>query len=96
MAPLLITHGEQDKIVPIDQSTVLANAIPEGISPMIYTTYPNEGHDYQHPQTWCSFWAIAEQFLAQVLGGDFQPKQQDIDLSKVNVEKGSEWIHKLK
>lgn len=71
--PLLITHGSLDKMVPQVQSDSMAVAMRQAGKPFSYFYYPSEGHDYADPKTWESFWAVAEEFLQQHLGGRAEP-----------------------
>ena len=87
-APLFLTTGSQDQRVPQDQMDRMAEALVEANKPVVYSVYPEEGHDYRAPESWISFWAGAEQFLAQHLGGRAQPAGADIHLGGVEWKEG--------
>jgi dipeptidyl aminopeptidase/acylaminoacyl peptidase len=41
--------------------------------PVKYVLYTDEGHGFARPENRLHFYAIAEEFLAQYLGGQFEP-----------------------
>jgi hypothetical protein len=47
--------------------------------------YPDEGHGFARPENNLSFNAIAEAFLAQVLGGRHEPVGEDFKGSSLQV-----------
>lgn len=72
--PLLIAHGANDVRVRLNESEQLVAAMEEREIPVTYVVYPDEGHlTFFHPENNISFYAIAEQFLAQHLGGRAEP-----------------------
>ncbi len=95
-SPILLTTGGQDQRVPQKQMDDMANAAHDAGKDVIYLVYPEEVHDYRSPESWISFWAIAEQFLARNLGGRYQPNQGDTALEQFSVEHGSEFVGSLK
>ncbi len=46
--------------------------------PFIYALYKDEGHGFVKPQNKLSFYAITEQFLANILGGRAEPVGTDL------------------
>lgn len=72
-SPLLLTTGSKDKRVPQNQLDQMATSMRQSGKEVIYFYYPDEVHDYQDPESWTSFWTVAEQFLAQNLGGRYEP-----------------------
>jgi hypothetical protein len=60
--------------------------------PVTYALYPDEGHGFVRPPNRLSFFAIAEAFLAQHLGGRFEPVGDDFKESSVTVPTGAEGI----
>jgi dipeptidyl aminopeptidase/acylaminoacyl peptidase len=47
--PLIIFHGAEDKVVPIDQADQIVEMLKEQSKDIVYHTYPNEGHGWRHP-----------------------------------------------
>ena len=56
--------------------------------PVTYVLYPDEGHGFARPQNRISFYAVAEGFLAQCLGGRTQPIGEDFAGSSLKVPVG--------
>lgn len=51
--------------------------------PVTYVLYPDEGHGFARPENNKSYNAVAEAFLAQVLGGRFEPIGRDFEGSSI-------------
>lgn len=95
-APLLLTTGSKDARVPQEQMDRMAEALArKGQSP-IYFYYPEEVHDYRDPGSWISFWAIAEKFLQDHLGGKYQNYPADLDEGNYRIVEGGEFIEGLR
>jgi len=94
--PILLTTGGKDGRVPQKQVDDFAGALANAGKEVAYFYYPEEGHDYQEPGSWISFWAIAEQFLAQNLGGRFQPAGDDLEKGDFKVVYGRDFIGGLR
>jgi hypothetical protein len=60
--------------------------------PVTYTLFPDEGHGFARPENRLAFYAIAEAFLAEHLGGTYQPIGSDFEGSSVTVPEGSDQI----
>jgi hypothetical protein len=56
--------------------------------PVTYALYPDEGHGFARPENRKSFNAVAEVFLAQCLGGPYQPVGDDFAGSTVVFPEG--------
>ncbi len=56
---------------------------------MTYVLYPDEGHGFARPENRLSFYAIAEAFLAEHLGGRFEPIGQDFRGASLSVPAGA-------
>ncbi len=93
--PLLLTTGSLDQRVPKEHVDDFASKLSEAGKEVIYFYYPEEGHDYVAPESWISFWAIAEQFLQDNLGGRAQPREDDIEQGNFKVMFGEEYISKI-
>lgn len=95
-SPLLLTTGGKDGRVPQKQVDNFADALAKAGREVVYFYYPEEVHDYRETGSWISFWAIAEQFLAQQIGGRFQPAGPDLGKGGYRVVYGQEFIGRLK
>jgi dipeptidyl aminopeptidase/acylaminoacyl peptidase len=70
--PLLIGQGANDPRVKIAESEQIVKAMRQAGKPVKYVLYPDEGHGFARPENRLHFYAIAEEFLAQYLGGQFE------------------------
>jgi len=91
-APLLLTTGTLDNRVPQEQIDTFAKALHDAKKDVVYFFYPEEGHDFSSPESWISFWAIAEDFLHKNLAGKKQPQQGDIEKGNLKVMFGEEYV----
>jgi dipeptidyl aminopeptidase/acylaminoacyl peptidase len=94
-SPLLLTTGSLDERVPQSQSDKFAQALYDAGKEVIYFYYPEEVHDYRKPESWISFWAVAEHFLHKKLGGRKQPSGGDIEKGNLKVTFGKEYIEAI-
>ena len=83
--PLLIGHGANDPRVKQSEADQIVKAMTEKNIPVTYVLYPDEGHGFQRPENRMSFYAIAEAFLAQNLGGRSEPFGDDFKGSSIKV-----------
>jgi hypothetical protein len=60
--------------------------------PVTYVLFPDEGHGFARPENNMAFNAITEAFLAQHLGGRFQPLTNELTKSTAIVPTGAEAI----
>ncbi|MGK2927172.1 MAG: S9 family peptidase [Lysobacterales bacterium] len=90
--PLLIGQGANDPRVKQAESDQIVHAMKENIIPVTYVLYPDEGHGFQKPENNLSFFAVAEAFLAECLGGRYQELGDDFAGSSIQVKHGSEFI----
>lgn len=93
--PLLIGQGENDPRVKQAESDQIVKAMKEKKIPVTYVLFPDEGHGFARPENQRSFNAIAETFLAQCLGGPYQPIGDDFKGSSITVPTGADAIHAL-
>jgi len=91
-SPLLVTHGGKDGVAPKQHSDLFVSALEKHGKEVTYLVYPAEGHDYAQPESWISFWAVAEPFLHKHLGGQFQPITNDFEGANLQVPVGWELI----
>lgn len=94
-SPLLLTTGSLDDRVPQEQSDRFAKALADARKDVVYFYYPGEGHDYQQPESWVSFWAVAEHFLHVHLRGRKQPVGQDLLTPPFEVVYGKKFIEEI-
>jgi dipeptidyl aminopeptidase/acylaminoacyl peptidase len=87
--PLLIAHGANDPRVKQNESEQIVEAMQERGIPVTYVLYPDEGHGFVRPENRLSFYAVAEAFLAEHLGGQFEPVGDDFERSNITVPAGA-------
>ena len=76
--PLLIGQGAHDPRVLQSESDQIATEMNKKNIPVLYALYQDEGHGFARPENRISFFALAEQFLAKVLGGRYEPMGEDL------------------
>jgi dipeptidyl aminopeptidase/acylaminoacyl peptidase len=86
--PLLIGQGANDPRVKQSESDQIVSAMKEKNIPVSYVLYPDEGHGFARPENRLSFNAVTEIFLAQFLGGRYQPIENDFEGSSITVPEG--------
>jgi dipeptidyl aminopeptidase/acylaminoacyl peptidase len=70
--PLLIAQGANDPRVKQAESEQIVAALVEAGIDHEYMLFPDEGHGFAKPENRIKFYAAAERFLAQYLGGRFE------------------------
>ncbi len=90
--PLLIGQGANDPRVKQQESDQIVRAMQEKGIPVTYVLYGDEGHGFARPENNLSFVAVTEAFLAQHLGGRFEPVGNDFEGSSITVPTGSEHV----
>jgi dipeptidyl aminopeptidase/acylaminoacyl peptidase len=75
--PLLIGQGANDPRVNVKESEQIVEAIEKNKGSVTYVLYPDEGHGFARPENRIDFNARAERFLANCLGGRFEPMTGD-------------------
>ena len=81
--PLLIAQGANDPRVKRAEADQIVKAMKDKNLPVTYVLYPEEGHGFGEPANRTSFYAIAEGFLSQCLGGRYQPVGDDFKGAKL-------------
>ena len=94
--PLLIGQGANDPRVKQAESDQIVKAMQEKHIPVTYVLYPDEGHGFARAENRLSFNAVAETFLAQCLGGPYEPIGDDFKGSTIAVPAGAEGVYGLK
>ncbi|MBC2707349.1 MAG: S9 family peptidase [ANME-2 cluster archaeon] len=90
--PLLIGHGANDPRVQQAESDQIVHAMQDANIPVTYLLYTDEGHGFARPENWLSFFAVTEVFLAEHLGGRYEPIGDDFEGSSVTVPVGAEEV----
>ncbi len=89
--PVLIAQGGKDEVVRQAQADRFVAAMRQHKKPVTYVLYPDEPHDLRQPESWVSFFAIAEQFFHEHLGGRYEPIGDDLH-GGLEVRAGGELI----
>ncbi|MBP6986364.1 MAG: S9 family peptidase [Alphaproteobacteria bacterium] len=76
--PLLIGQGANDPRVKQAESDQIVRAMQENRIAHTYVLFPDEGHGFVKPENRMAFFAIAEAFLAQNIGGACEPIGNDL------------------
>ena len=71
-APLLLLAGAHDPRCPPTESEQVASAVRKRNGVAELKIYANEGHGFAKPENRLKFFAAAEKFLAQHLGGRYE------------------------
>ncbi len=90
--PLLIGQGANDPRVKQAESDQIVKAMQDKDIPVTYVLYPDEGHGFARPENALSFSAVTEAFLAQHLGGRFEPVGDGFEGSSITVPTGAEHV----
>jgi dipeptidyl aminopeptidase/acylaminoacyl peptidase len=90
--PLLIGQGANDPRVKRAESDQIVQAMKEKGIPVTYVLYPDEGHGFARPNNRTSFYAVAEGFLSQCLGGRYEPIGNDFKGSSIQVLEGAQHV----
>jgi len=90
--PLLIGQGANDPRVKQAEADQIVEAMREKEIPVTYVLYPDEGHGFARPENNMSFAAVAEAFIAPILGGRFEPIGSDFEGSSISVPAGAEEV----
>ena len=93
--PLLIGQGANDPRVKQAEADQIVTAMQERNIPVTYVLYPDEGHGFARPENRMSFNAVAEAFLAEHLGGRYEPVGDDFVGSTISVPKGADGVRGL-
>ena len=61
--PLALFQGEEDQVVPPEQSDTIADSLSSRGVPLLYKRYPGEGHGWRQTQTIDAYYRSLESFL---------------------------------
>ena len=70
--PLLIAQGKNDPRVKVSESLQIVDAMKKAGKTVEYVEYPDEGHGFAKPKNRLDFYARAERFLADHIGGRYE------------------------
>ena len=90
--PLLIGQGANDPRVKRAEADQIVNLLKRKQIPVTYVLYPDEGHGFARPENRLSFNAVAEAFLAEHLGGRFEPIGDAFSGASITVPTGAEQV----
>jgi dipeptidyl aminopeptidase/acylaminoacyl peptidase len=90
--PLLIGQGANDPRVKQAESDQIVSAMKAKQLPVSYVLFPDEGHGFARPENRIAFFAVAEMFIAQHLGGVYQPIGTDFSGASIQVPEGADQI----
>ncbi|WP_394847121.1 S9 family peptidase [Pendulispora brunnea] len=93
--PLLIGQGANDPRVKQAESDQIVKAMQAKSLPVTYVVFPDEGHGFQRPENRLSFFSVTEVFLAEHLGGSYQPEGDDFQGSSMQVPAGASSVYGL-
>ncbi|MCI0492802.1 MAG: S9 family peptidase [Planctomycetes bacterium] len=94
--PLLIAQGANDPRVTQLEADQIVEAMEEKSIPVTYLLYPDEGHGFRRPENSKSCNAVTEAFLAEQLGGRFEPVGKDFEGTTITVPAGADQVPGLK
>lgn len=86
--PLLIGQGANDPRVKQVESDQIVSAMKSKQIPVTYVLFPDEGHGFRRPENSKAFNAVTEAFLAEHLGGRYEPIGGDFKGSSIQVPEG--------
>ncbi len=90
--PLLIAQGANDPRVKQAEADQIVDAMTSKNIPVTYVLYPDEGHGFARPENRLSFQAVTEAFLAEHLGGRFEPIGDAFEGSSISVPTGDDGV----
>ena len=90
--PLLIGQGANDPRVKQAEADQIVSAMQNKNIPVTYVLYPDEGHGFARPENRMSFYAVAEAFLKEHLGGRHQPIGDDFKNSSIQIPAGADQV----
>jgi dipeptidyl aminopeptidase/acylaminoacyl peptidase len=93
--PLLIAQGANDPRVKQSESDQIVGAMKAAGIPVTYVLYPDEGHGFARPENNISFYAIAENFLAECMGGRAEPLGDALAPASAQIVEGAQYVKGL-
>jgi dipeptidyl aminopeptidase/acylaminoacyl peptidase len=93
--PLLIAQGANDPRVKQAESDQIVGAMKAAGIPVTYVLYPDEGHGFARPENSIAFYAIAENFLAECIGGRAEPLGDALKPASAEIVEGASHVQGL-
>ncbi len=90
--PLLIGQGANDPRVTQLEADQIVDAMQKKNIPVTYVLYPDEGHGFALEPNRKSFNAVTEAFLAEHLGGQFEPVGDDFKDASIHIPAGADQV----
>jgi len=90
--PLLIGQGANDQRVKQAEADQIVQAMQDANIPVTYLLYTDEGHGFARPENRLSFYAVTDAFLAEHLGGRYEPIGDDLEGTSLTVPVGAEEV----
>jgi dipeptidyl aminopeptidase/acylaminoacyl peptidase len=90
--PLLIGQGANDPRVKRLEADQIVEAMKAKNIPVTYVIYPDEGHGFLREENRSSFNAVTEAFLAEHLGGRYEPVGSDFENSSIYIPAGVDGV----
>ena len=90
--PLLIAQGKHDPRVKQAESDQIVEAMNERDIPVSYMLFTEEGHGFAKPENRQAFYAVAEAFLAEHLGGRYEPIGDAFEASQFELLSGVDGV----
>jgi dipeptidyl aminopeptidase/acylaminoacyl peptidase len=90
--PLLIGQGANDPRVTQLEADQIVEAMQAKNIPVTYVLYPDEGHGFVREENRSSFNAVTEAFLAEHLGGQYEPVGDDFENASLHVPVGADGV----
>ena len=84
--PVLIAQGEKDPRVKQAESEQIVAAMKAKNLGYIYMLFMDEGHGFARPENKFAFYAVAERFLADNLGGKFEVMTNEFEKTTLSPE----------
>lgn len=91
-SPLLIGQGANDPRVKQQEADQIVEAMTKRNIPVAYALFPDEGHGFARPENNMAFNAVTEAFLAEHLGGRYQPIDDALSKSSLQMPVGAEHV----
>ena len=90
--PLLIAQGANDPRVNKNESEQIVRALEGKGVPVTYALFPDEGHGLVQPGNGLAFYAVTEAFLAEHLGGRYEPIGPALNGSSITMPVGADQV----
>jgi dipeptidyl aminopeptidase/acylaminoacyl peptidase len=90
--PLLVAQGANDPWVARSETDQMVQGLARKGVPVTYVVYADEGHGLARAQNRLSFYAVAEGFLAEHLGGRAEPVGDDFAGSTIKIPVGGQQV----